>query len=89
MAKTLLTHFRSFQLHKQLSEEQCGAANAPLIILHEWNLFGVLKLHLHHQQAAERAARRKIQAVQKQTKTRAGVTEVLLVYRLQRMKHVD
>lgn len=76
------THFRSFQLHKQFGEKQCRAANASLIILHERHLFGVLELHLHHQQVAERAAGREIQAVEEQAETGASVAEILLVYRL-------
>lgn len=77
-----MTHFRSFQLHKQLGEEDRRSTNASLVVLHEWNLLGVLKLHLHHQQRAERAAGREIQAVKQQTETCAGVSEVLLVNRL-------
>jgi hypothetical protein len=69
-------------LHKQLSKEQSRSTDATLIILHEWNLLGVLELHFHYEQAAERAGGRGIQAVEEKTETGAGVAEVLLVNRL-------
>lgn len=83
-----MTHFRSLQLHKQLGEEDRRSTDASLVVLHEWNLLGVLKLHLHHQQRTERATGREIQAVEQQTETGAGVSEVLLVNRLKE-KHFN
>jgi hypothetical protein len=69
-------------LHKQFGQKHCIAAHFPLLILHERDLFGVLKVHLHNQQAAKRTRWREIQTVKEQAETRASVAEILLVYRL-------
>jgi len=66
-------------LHKQFGQKQGGAANTTLIVLHEWNLFGVLELHFHDQQVAERACRCEIQVVEQQAQASASVAKVLLV----------
>lgn len=79
------THFRPAQLHKQFGQKHCIAAHFPLLVLHERYLFGVLKVHFHNQQAAKRTRRREIQTVKEQAETGAGVTEVLLVYRLEKL----